>query len=830
MKFHLLTISILLAASAMAEPNPPPSVVPAVRQWTGGEGVLKVDATRILVAAGQKELLGVADQLKSDLAATVAGSVAVVPAEKPAPGSIFLALKKAGNERPAGNYQIEIAGSVTISSDTPTGIFYGTRTLLQMLAQSKDRMLPKGTITDWPDSRGRMFMLDVGRKPTPIPVLKDYIRMLAWYKMNEFHIHFSDEAFGGTYSAFRVQCDTFPGLTAKDLFYTKAELRDLQDFAKARGVTITPEFDMPGHARCFTNYWPDCMLKVGDKKFENYLDVTNPKTIENLKKLLDEMIPLFDAPDVHIGTDEYRVGDQPELHEAFRKFINTMNAHIRSKGKNCRIWSGFEHMKGTTEIDSTVIIDMWETDDAKGQIAKGHKIINSNHGRTYIVPGAHYYGISCGGIYNGWEPWMVSGDNAKNPTKDDPNLLGGKLHVWMDHGPTGWTMTEIADAAMPGIQAFAEKLWGTKGSPNYEEFQKRAATTLPVPGVTVFNRLRAKIANGLILDLPAEQTLANPEACIDLPLAKADRANLEYPWTLTMEICKTAASSNRGVILSSEFAEVCAGSDTGKTEEIVTVFADGTKRRGGINTVGVGMVRAAGARQGKDPFSTYLAHDVSKFTSKAPGLNEWTSIAITGTRGGNTIYINGEKAGSFNNQMVCPLRWLGSRTGNSFVGKVRKLKVYDCALTAKEIARAAGADIPEDLAAGGKATASATEGNTPFTADKATDGDDNTRWCSGSTGAAQSLAIDLGTAKIIGRVAIAWRPDAYPKKYAVEASADGRSWKEVFTGEGKPGNTLAEFPATKTRHFRVKMSDPATQWGYSLWSVEAYAPKKQGPK
>ena len=56
----------------------------------------------------------------------------------------------------------------------------------------------------------------------------------------------------------------------KDLFfYTKQQLRELQDDAKARGITVTPEIDMPGHARVFTNYWPDLQ---NSKLSKSYLD------------------------------------------------------------------------------------------------------------------------------------------------------------------------------------------------------------------------------------------------------------------------------------------------------------------------------------------------------------------------------------------------------------------------------------------------------------------------------------------------------------------------------------------------------------------------------
>lgn len=806
--FHFVFTSSALTTLHAAEL---PGVVPAVLSWQPTSGNLDLQAAKVQPGKAPEDA-PLAKQVSDELGRlgknTTSGTV------------IEFTREGADANRPEG-YTMEISDKVVIRSASHAGLLHGTNTLLQLAR--KNPQIPKGTITDWPVYKHRMLMLDVGRKPFPMPVLKDYIRMMSWYKMNELHVHFSDEAFGGSYAAFRIQSDVFPGLAAKDFSYSKQDIRELQDFARKHGVTITPEFDMPGHARCFTNYWPDTMLKG----YPNYVDVTNPKTIGNLKRLLDEMISLFDGPDIHIGTDEYRVGNRPDLHEAFRQFINTMNAHIRSRGKNCRIWSGFEHMKGTTEIDPSVIIDMWETDDAKSQIAKGHPIINSNHGRTYIVPGCHYYGISRQGIYQNWEPWMVSGDNSRNPSKNDPKLLGGKLHVWCDMGPTGYTHQEIADLTLPGLQVFAEKLWGTKGSPDYAAFEKRAALTLPVPGVSVLDRLPAK--DSVLLDLPAVQSLTKADSVIPLPLATAERGDLEYPWTLTFDIRPSkAAGANRGVILSSDLAEICAGSAAGATTEIVTEFADGTKRSGKINTIGLGSTRLAGAAQGKDPFSGYLSHDVSKFSGISLPAETWSSVCVVGTAGRNTFYLNGGRIFESNNQMLCPLRWLGSKTGNSFIGQIRKLKVVNRALTTREIAEAAGIEIPENLAAGAEASASASDTPYGFVPANLTDDNPATRWSSGVTSAGQWAALDLKKPVSFNTVAITWET-AVPGSYQIQVSDDAARWRDVFTGEAKPGRSVATFPETKARHLRVAMSKPKTQWGYSIHEIEILLAKPKQP-
>ncbi len=686
---HLLAaLMILWALPGQAELN----VVPAVQSWTPVAGVSSVKAGRIVVdekyAAELKPLAG---NFKNELAELGCGKHTVRHGGVKS-GDIVLTLDGTTNGLNAEGYRIELGDTVVVSGLAEAGVFNGTRTLLQLLAQDKTSLtLPRGTIVDNPQYSHRMLMLDVGRKPFPVSVLKDYLKIMSWYKMNELHLHLSDEAFGGKYTGFRVQCDTYPGLASKDLFYTKTELRELQDMAHGLGITITPEIDMPGHARAFTDYWPD--LK-SPKLSPSYLDVTNPQTVERLKRLLDEIIPIFDAPDFHIGTDEFNLGrmsadDKEKFGEAFRQFINTMNAYIRSKGKNCRIWSGYEYMPGTTLPDPSVTIDMWVTHDAKSLIEEGHKVINSSDGQTYIVPGAHYYGVDNAWVYNDWEPWKISDDASKNPAKENPRLLGGKLHVWNDQGPTGYDMTEIATLALPSIQVFAEKLWGTKGSENYAGFQQRVALTLPVPGVTMFDRIAAG-KDGVVLDRPREITLGTTNAVVKLPFAGMARADLEWPWTLTMEVCKTADTGRRGVILSSDLVEICA--DFSREEEIKSKDANGKTVKVKIKQTAPGLVRAAGSAGGDpaaslkvnqvshgyaSPATSNLMKDVSHTYGEALPLNEWVTLKIVGKAGHTQFYVNGRLTGDRNDQMVCPLAWLGSPTGNSFVGKVRNLKVVN---------------------------------------------------------------------------------------------------------------------------------------------------------
>ncbi|MCU0780051.1 MAG: hypothetical protein MUF04_02990 [Akkermansiaceae bacterium] len=299
---------------------------------------------------------------------------------------------------------------------------------------------------------------------------------------------------------------------------------------------------------------------------------------------------------------------------------------------------------------------------------------------------------------------------AKNPAKDDPRLLGGKLHVWNDQGPTGYTLTEIAHLTLPSLQAFAEKLWGTKGSDDYSSFQSRAALTFPVPGVKMFDRLPAKDASGLVLAVPGEAVLAANDSVLPLPFEGRPRQDLEWPWTLTFEARKTAASDRRGVILSSDLAEICA--DFSRPEEQKTKDASGNEIKTTVNRRGLGVVRAAGS-PGADPASARVANDVSRVYAEPLPLDQWVTVTIVGDRRRTTAYLNGVKVGETGEQALCPLARLGSPTGNSFVGTIRNLRVHSRAFSPKEIGRAAGLDMPDNLAANWPWTSANPPASTP---------------------------------------------------------------------------------------------------------------------
>ena len=269
--------------------NPKPQIIPELLSWSGGKGSFKLP---------KEIIVSCPDAFAAEL---VREMNALLPAEytvkRGAPERAHIGFG-ATKGKSDGSYKLNITKNrVTITAPGETERYWGSRTLLQMLVQNPAE-LPCGSAWDAPRYRVRGFMLDVARLPIPMDYLKDVVRLMSWYKMNDLQLHLNDnfifhehyvdageDPFRKSYSAFRLQSDMKgqdgTALTAQDLFYTKKEFRDLVEFARARGVNIVPEFDAPGHALSFTRVRPDLIYQGPmnhAKRRCEMLDAANPET------------------------------------------------------------------------------------------------------------------------------------------------------------------------------------------------------------------------------------------------------------------------------------------------------------------------------------------------------------------------------------------------------------------------------------------------------------------------------------------------------------------------------------------------------------------------
>lgn len=517
--YWLIAICLSITFNTNASVNPKPFVIPELREWKGNDGVFTpTEQTKIVCTSDAPELKRIAQEFAQDYQTMFGRSLEIVKG-KGAAGDFIFSLRA---DKPLGKegYSIRITDRVTLSAPENIGIYWGTRTLLQISEQSENRHLPKGSLRDYPDYPLRGFMIDCGRKFIPLSYLRDYVKTMAYYKMNTFQIHLNDNGFkqyfehdwSKTYAAFRLESDTYPGLAARDGYYTKQEFIDLQEMAAQNYVDIIPEIDIPAHSLAFSHYKPE----LGSKEYGmDHLDLFSPAVYPFFDALFKEYLegdqPVFRGKRVHIGTDEYS-NAKKEVVEKFREFTDHYIRHIESFGKQACVWGALTHAKGDTPVKSeNVIMNAWYNGyaDPKEMIKQGYQLISIPDELVYIVPQAGYYQdyLNTQSLYENWTPAHIGKAIFE---EKDPNITGGMFAIWNDHAGNGISNKDIYHRVYPALQTLSVKMWtGKQVITSYENFNSQRNSLSEAPGVNQLGRIGK--APGLVY----EQASVTP--CRSLP-------------------------------------------------------------------------------------------------------------------------------------------------------------------------------------------------------------------------------------------------------------------------------------------------------------------------
>ena len=491
----LLVLSLFVQMGLYAQ-NEKPFVVPELKEWKGSKGDF-VPSSDMRVVYADEALRAVAEAFAADYG-QMFGAAPAVAQGKPSAGDIYFTLKK-DKKLGSEGYAIRVDRYVTVSAPEVVGAYWATRTLLQISEQTEDHQLPKGQLRDWPDYAMRGFMMDCGRKFIPMSYMRDLVKMMAYYKMNTLQVHLNDNGFkqffghdwGRTYAAFRLECDTYPGLTARDGYYTKREFIDFQEEAASRFVEIIPEIDAPAHTLAFSHYKPE----IGSQEYGmDHLDLFNPETYKFMDGLFKEYLegdkPVFRGPRVHIGTDEYS-NKKKDVVEKFRAFTDRYIRLVESYGKQACVWGALTHAAGETPVKSeNVIMSAWYNGyaDPKEMVRQGYKLISIPDGLVYIVPAAGYYYdyLNTQYLYEKWTPAHVG--KAVFEEKD-PAILGGMFAVWNDHVGNGISVKDIHHRLFPALQTLATKTWDAQIDLPYADFDRLRQGLSEAPGVNQLGRI-----------------------------------------------------------------------------------------------------------------------------------------------------------------------------------------------------------------------------------------------------------------------------------------------------------------------------------------------------
>ena len=351
----------------------------------------------------------------------------------------------------------------------------------------------------------------MGRHYYPPDFIIEMCAYLSYFKQNVFHLHLSDHVWDPAklyshelalelYAGFRPSSDdpAIAGLPRpSNETYTPSVFENMQQQCAARGVTIIPELESPGHSIATTDWKPE--LALDDFSM---LNISYPETIPTVKEYWKALLPGFHSKVVHIGADEYA----SNLVDEYTYFVNTMSSYIQEiADKTTRIWGTFppSPLPNVRNVDTSVSIQQWEIDQDNGLfdfVDRGYSVLNSDdffyldlkYSDSYppsVDLDRVFLGAPDGGPY---APNIFDHTNAtNNPTRNNPHVLGQLCIVWNDWGPNASTYNEAYWMIRDGLPALGDKQWGGELTlPEYESvFPSLQAA---VPGQYLDRRVPSK--------------------------------------------------------------------------------------------------------------------------------------------------------------------------------------------------------------------------------------------------------------------------------------------------------------------------------------------------
>ena len=406
----------------------------------------------------------------------------IVPAGSGA--QLMIAVKGAGEEIQSvdedESYALSVAPiGVRIEAPTVVGAMRGLQTLVQLVQSSGgEYVLPAVSIHDSPRFPWRGLMIDTGRHFEPMDVLKRTLDGMAAVKLNVFHWHLTED------QGFRIESKLYPKLTnmgSDGLFYSQQDAVEIVRYARARGIRVVPEFEMPGHATAWLVAYPELASgrapdsirrEFGISDFA--LDPTNEETYQFIERFLGEMAGLFPDPYVHIGGDETVSPEwktDPRILAFMRehqlKDSEALQAYFNQRV--LKILNGLhKHMVGWDEIlnptlPRDVVIQSWR---GRAALVKG-----AQQGYQGILSEPYYLdGMKSAGEHYLADPLPSDADLSQKQRK---LILGGEVLMFGEH----LDERTIDSRLWPRTAAIAERFWSPEQVTDVDDMYRRLDIT-----------------------------------------------------------------------------------------------------------------------------------------------------------------------------------------------------------------------------------------------------------------------------------------------------------------------------------------------------------------
>lgn len=396
---------------------------------------------------------------------------------------------------------------IVIRANTREGFFYAVQSLLQLLPApiigSSRRTdiqwrIPLVEIRDVPKYPYRSFMLDSGRQFQTVEFIKQYLDILAQYKINTFHWHLTEG------QGWRIEIKRYPKLTEigsrvangpeQHGFYSQADIKEIVEYARKKCITVIPEIDLPGHSEAALIAYPEFSCRktppASVMEYSSHLFCAgNESTYTFLQNVLAEVCELFPGPYVHLGGDEapkdiwdsctacrgtIEKNGLKNSHDLQLYFSARLARFLKERDKQCILWGDVVEQEGQ-RLPDNVVIYWWNYRKKQNAafdsaIAKGYPVIAGSNYYCYlnfpVTPWSKYKEDRTFDLRDAYE---------KNPSDilhPSPLVLGMSAALWTD-----WNvrMSMIDRRVFPRLLVLAEQMWSRDRIP-FERYYENLKT------------------------------------------------------------------------------------------------------------------------------------------------------------------------------------------------------------------------------------------------------------------------------------------------------------------------------------------------------------------
>jgi hexosaminidase len=376
------------------------------------------------------------------------------------------------------HYRLDIApAGLTLSAAAQAGFARGLATIYQLCAGRADTdTIACGVITDSPAFAWRGLLLDSGRHFQPVERVLAVIDRLAVYRFNVLHWHLTED------QGWRLEIPGLPRLTSVGAwrerqqgdgthggFYDADDVRRVIDHATARGITVVPEIEMPGHCQAALAAYPELSCTGGPFAVQTQWGVFpdiycagNDAVFAFLETVLAHVLELFPSPFIHVGGDEaprdrwracprcqarlaeHGLRDESELQSWF---IRRLGRWLADRGRRLVGWDEILDGGLAGSLPGAVVQSWRGQAGAVAAARAGHD--------TIVSPTSHAYFDYDPGVLD------LARVHAFRPVPPEltadaaTRVLGGAANLWTEYAPADRLDRQL----FPRLPAMAEALW-----------------------------------------------------------------------------------------------------------------------------------------------------------------------------------------------------------------------------------------------------------------------------------------------------------------------------------------------------------------------------------